>query len=255
MALGIDPGWAKCGISAVARSEGRLISAGVKLVKTGRNKDKRFEHLRVSMDDERRHREYFDAFCESIEKVQPHVIGVEVYTIHESKDYEKTRNAAAAFLAFMGLGGKAARAPFSSPAELLEVMGNEDVFKQFLGHMEAMQLAVAGFKKARGRGAAAKTYGVYTSALAAARKYKIPIYGFMPVDLKKRACRKVSASKKEVEDALGNEVEGLKDNIDKVRAKTMHEHLYDASGHGVMALETYEHWMRDSGMDTAAAEG
>jgi len=246
MALGIDPGWAKTGISAIALVDGKLTSAGVRLVKTEKNKDKRFERLRVSMDDERRHREFYDAFCESIEKVKPNVIGVEVYTIRESQDYEKLRAAGAAFLTFMGFGSKAARTPFSSSAELQQALADPGVFQQFLSHLERMQATVQGFSVARGRGAAAKTYGVYVAVLCAARKYGVPTYGFMPSDLKMRACKKRSASKKEVELALGTEVAGLADTIGKVRAKSMHEHLFDAAGHSLMALEAYRHWLRDS---------
>lgn len=256
MAMGIDPGWAKCGIGAVALSEGQLVSAGVRLVRTAKNKDKRFQHLRVSMDDERRHHEYYDAFCESIETLKPHVIGVEVYTIHETREYEKLRDQAARFMGFLGLGGKSKTAAFRTPEEFRELMARADIFKKMVAHLDALNQAVDAFKVVRGRGAAAKTYGVYTAAMCAAWRYEVPIFGFMPVDLKKGACGKAGASKKEVEDALCGRISGLRDKVDeKIKAKTMHEHVFDASGHAMLALTEYQRWMRDSQLAQAGAAG
>jgi Holliday junction resolvasome RuvABC endonuclease subunit len=241
MALGIDPGWAKCGIAAIASVDGTYRSAGVRLVRTSPNKDKRFEHLRVAADDERRLREYYEAFCESIEKVKPHVIGVEVYTIREVREYEQLRDAAAAFLSYVGLGGKAAP-PFSTAMEFVTHVGG--AWEGFMDRCRGLARAVDAFRVVRGRGAAAKTYGVYTTAMCAAYRYGVPIYPFMATDLKKRATGQVRATKKAVEDALCQVIEGLREDVDtNIKAKKMHEHLFDAGGHGLMALEAYQKWV------------
>lgn len=256
MALGIDPGWAKCGIAAVARTdEGVLVSAGVRMIQTSPNKDKRFERLRVSMDDERRLREYYEGICRAIEDVRPHVLGVEAYTIRETVEYEKLRDAAATFVGFLGVGGRSSRLPFATADEFLRALTGS-MFPTFLAHVAAVADAVAAFKAVRGRGAAAKTYGVYAAALCAAYRFGLPVYVFMPVDLKKRACRQASAGKKDVEDALCREVQGLRALVDtKIRAKTMHEHVFDAAGHAVMALEEYSHWLLDNRLTAPAAGG
>jgi Holliday junction resolvasome RuvABC endonuclease subunit len=250
-AMGIDPGWAKCGIGAIHRfPDGSLKPGGVRLVKTGPNKDKRFEKLRVSMDDERRLREYYTAFCDAIQTVKPKVIGVECYTIFENANYTNLRSAAAKFLAFLGFGGRPA--PLKA-SELIDQFRNEDVFTGFLTNLLALKDAVDKFKAVRGRGAAAKTQMVYAAALCAAYQYNVPVYVFMPVDLKKAMCKRASATKKDVEDALCGMIPGLREEVDKrIGARTMHEHVFDAVGHGYLGLQTWEKWMGDSGLTAAS---
>jgi len=248
MSMGVDPGFAKSGIGGVYYSEGRLHSAGVKLIKTEKNKEKRFENLRASMDDEARFHIMYEGICESIETLRPCVIGVEVYTIFESKEYERLRDAAAGFLGLFGLV-KGQGAAFKTPVELLEALAGENMFAKFIEWLSKLSKAVDAFRVQRGRGNAAKTFGAYVLVLAAAYRYKIPIYGFMPIDLKKAACGRASATKDDVARALSARIEGLQVKVEsKVRAKLMHEHVYDASGHAMLALETYQRWMRDSGM-------
>jgi Holliday junction resolvasome RuvABC endonuclease subunit len=246
-ALGVDPGWAKSGVAAVHRMpDGTLRAGGVRLLRTAPNKDKRFQRLRVSMDDERRLKEYYTGFVDAIETVKPKVIGIECYTIFESREYEKLRSSAAKFLSFLGLTG-AGKAPFSTPAEFLEMFRNEGLFTNFLGHLLDVKRAVDAFRVVRGRGAAAKTQMVYSAALCAAYQYGIPVFVFMPVDLKKWTCGRSSATKGDVEKALCARVTGLREDVDsRIKAKTMHEHVFDATGHGVLALVEYEKWLRDS---------
>lgn len=249
MALGVDPGWAKCGIAGVAmRPNGQLVSAGVRLIRTEKNKDKRFQHLRVSMDDERRHHEFYDAICTAIETLKPRVIGVEVYTIRESQDYEKLRDQATKFLRFLGLQGGASKAAMlRTPETFMQAVQSPTMFRSFLSHLEDLTKAVGAFKVARGRGAAAKTYGVYVATMCAAWRYNLPVFGFTPTDLKKFACGRTSASKDDVGRALSQRIEGLQEKVETtIRAKTMHEHVFDASGHGGLALLEYTRWIQDA---------
>ena len=245
--LGGDPGFARTGYGAVALHQptGEYMSLGVELVKTEPNKEKRFEHLRVSADDSRRLKIYYDATCAAIEKIGPHVLGVECYTIFESREYERLRDAATTLIKYAGIP----KGRLDDATQLLERLGSQSVVPAIV----ALAKAVDDFRIQRGRGAAAKTYGVYTAFCCAAYRYNLPVYIFMPMDLKMAACNKKSASKEEVADALALKIKGLREKVEsKIRAKSMHEHVYDASGHGMLALHNYSKWLRDGVSPTAS---
>jgi Holliday junction resolvasome RuvABC endonuclease subunit len=246
MGLGFDPGFATTGVGAVALlPDGRHISAGVELIITEKNKDKRFEHLRVASDDVRRLLELYERACAAIERVKPKVVGVENYTIFESREYERLRDRASELMGFLGI------VKGQLPPEVLElekltaVLALDGRHNEMVNKLAALGKAVDDFRIQRGRGQAAKTYGSYTAVCCAAARYGIPVYPFMPLDLKK-FCGKNSASKEEVIASLGGRVEGLAEKVAaKIRAKSVWNHVYDATGHGMMALREYMRWMRD----------
>jgi Holliday junction resolvasome RuvABC endonuclease subunit len=255
MGVGFDPGFAYTGIGAVAvLADGRRLSAGVELIRTEPEKRKQFEHLRVSSDDNRRHDVYYDAACSAIERLRPVVVGVETYTIFESREYEHLRDAAKGLLEVLALDKKDAPSPLDlktiddifERAQQATGVSDEELDRTFRARLAKLGKAHDDFRIQRGRGNAAKTYGVYRSVCCAARRYGVPVYGYMPVDLKKYACGKAKASKEEVAAGLGRRIELLHEKVhEKVRAASLHNHVYDASGVADMALEAYLSWTRD----------
>jgi len=242
-AMGIDPGFAKCGIGCLHRmDDGSVVPGGVRLVTTSPSKGKRFHKVRTSMDDERRVREYYTAFCESIELVKPKVLGVEVYTVYDNAD---VRPQVRKFLSMFAIkAGSSVPTSLASPGALVDVFGKAEFLKKFLKGLEELSKAceVRSFSQ-RGRGAAAKTLMVYSAACCAGYRYGIPVFGFMPVDLKKGVCGRSSATKDDVGRALCAKIPGLEEQVTaKVRAKTMHEHVYDGVGHAYLALQEFEKW-------------
>lgn len=242
-AMGIDPGFAKCGIGCIHRAgDGSLVPGGVRLIKTAPSKGKQFQRWRQSMDDERRMHEYYDGFCAAIEAVKPKVLGVEVYTVFDNED---VRPQVRKFLSLFGIKpGKDVPAVLKEPGNLVKALGEVEFLSKFVQGLVALSKAceIRSFSQ-RGRGAAAKTLMVYAAACCAGYRYGIPVIGFMPVDLKKGVCGKSSASKEEVAKELQLLVPGLAAQVEeKIRAKTMWEHVYDAFGHGYLALKEYEKW-------------
>lgn len=78
---------------------------------------------------------------------------------------------------------------------------------------------------------------VYGMTLAAAYQVNVPVYIFHPIDLKKRIGKRAGASKADVAFMLQQRITNLKETVDKkLRAKSKHEHVYDSSGHALMAL-------------------
>ena len=81
-----------------------------------------------------------------------------------------------------------------------------------------------------------KTLGVYTGVLWWGWSRNMYAAGFLPQDLKRRFCGKQSASKKEVEDSILQQVIGLAELLGEI-PETLHEHIFDAAGHAVLVLE------------------
>jgi len=92
----------------------------------------------------------------------------------------------------------------------------------------------------RGWGGAAKTMLVYGMTLAAAYAVNVPVYIFNPSDLKKRVGKRASASKSDVAFMLQQRIPNLKETVEsRLKAKGKHEHVYDSTGHGLLALVEY----------------
>lgn len=238
VAVGFDPGWAKTGIAAVRLfSDGRAECIGAAVVSTQKEHAKRFERLRVSADDERRLREQHAAFCSVVEQVRPHVIGVEVYTIFESREYERLRDAGAALLSALGV----------KPGEKVtgSAVQDADAASRLLPALDDVSRAVDGFRLQRGRGDAAKTYGVYATVQAVAARYGVPCYGFMPVDLKNAVCgtKRTGRTKDDVGAGVRRLVAGVDAQLDLAKvAPSLRNHADDAVGHALLALRAYVAW-------------
>ena len=218
LSLGVDPGFASTGIGAVEYVDGVYRSRGVMLSVTEPAKGKGHTKLRTTWDDERRVRLHWTAVTEAIAKLKPDVIGVEAYTIYEPKGAEDLRNtarAAARALQSPGLFGGDLAASLNAAVEASEHRGI-------------------------GLGQAAKTVLVYGVVLGAAYTVNCPVFIFHPFDIKQRIAKKRGASKDEVGAAIYQLVQGSQAHVEaKVRARTKHEHVTDALGHAVLALQEY----------------
>lgn len=76
----------------------------------------------------------------------------------------------------------------------------------------------------------------YALVNAAAWTYGVPIFTFIPQDVKRAFHLKRSTSKTDIAFTLASKFRGLPDLIDS-RAKKQHEHLYDAVGLAYLAFE------------------
>lgn len=232
-AVGFDPGWAKTGIGAVRLyPDGRLECAGAGLVQTAPAKQKQFERLRASADDERRLREQWAAFARVLDQAKPSVVGVEVYTVYESPVYERLRDANVALLKALGV---------SKGAEVTEAAIAAVEPAALSVRLSAVSRTADGFRVQRGRGDAAKTYGVYAAVQCAAFAAQVPVYGFMPADLKKATCGD-DRSKEAVEEGLRRRVSDLDLHLAPI-APSLRNHAADAVGHAMLAALRYVEWV------------
>jgi hypothetical protein len=85
-------------------------------------------------------------------------------------------------------------------------------------------------------GGAHKTAMVYGGTIFWGRVRGLFVESFLPSDLKRRFCKKLSASKEDVAAALCDHVIGLPGLIEAT-PKGLREHICDAVGHAVLMLE------------------
>lgn len=249
--LGVDPGLRHTGIGAVAydTNSGRVVATGVQVRVIAKDaKARTQQRLKVAVDDMHRTTAHFDAIKQAIDTVQPAAIGVETYTIYDSKEYEKLRDVAAGLVAFLGFSrGGAKSSSFTSAAGFVDALHNGH-WAEFMHHLAALSKAVDAFRVQRGRGDAAKTYGVYASALCAAHQAGVPVFPFAPTDLK-RLTGERTASKTQVADHLATVVENASDVVEThITTKGYHEHAYDALGHAYLAFLEWKTWAASTGV-------
>lgn len=84
--------------------------------------------------------------------------------------------------------------------------------------------------------ASAKCSVVFGLAIGFGHSSGLVIHPFRPMDLKARIAHCKSASKEDVEKALYGQIEGLESLLPDY-PKGQHEHLADAAGHALMALQ------------------
>ena len=247
--VGVDPGLKNTGIAALHRMvDGTIVPAGVRMSLAVKDTSKK--HVRVTSDNERRIQEHYRAIADVMQIINPAAVGVESYTIYDDHSVAKLKSAASDMLALFGLAGRQNTMPPTAEV-FLAALEKPDLFAKFVGGLILMRAAVkneASFMGTRGRGAAAYTMAVYGASLAAAYARNVPVFAFAPVDLKTRVCGRKSASKQDVADALCIKIVGLQDSVEStVKAKTKHEHVYDAYGHAYLTLETYETFLSNVG--------
>ena len=79
--VGIDPGFATCGMVAIQRhANGYTTVEGYKMLTTDKGTKKELAAQRVSADDFRRLRLIFEAAMEFLQRSNPGLVGVEVYS-------------------------------------------------------------------------------------------------------------------------------------------------------------------------------
>lgn len=232
IAIGIDPGFAKTGLAAVALyADGRIGSCGVDMVVSHKNNDKEFAHVRQGVLDLARIELVYAETCKRIELLHPAVIGVETYTIFDSDEYVNLRKTSGETLEMFEVR------PGALPTLETFHQTVREKAPALVDSLRALAGAVDKFKVVRGRGDASKTYGTFIAVCAAAWRHGIPVLPFTPVDLKKFATGRSKASKEEVASALGSRVEGLNEAVARKRIpRGLQEHVYDASGHALMAI-------------------
>ena len=219
--MGIDPGLKHTGIAAVAQgADGGFESRGVRVVVT--EPDKR-RGLRVSVDDVRRYRAVSSEVTAALDVIQPHVVGIETYSIFEPRDTARLRDLIAAVCA--------------NPAE-------------FPGHVtELRRLAATANRSAVGLGQASKTLAVVGICLSACWARNIPAFLFEPADRTRRLLGRRSASKEDVGRAITEIVSGLQEQIQtKITQRTRHEHAWDATCHAILGIEQYTKLRLDQGI-------
>lgn len=100
-----------------------------------------------------------------------------------------------------------------------------------------------------GRGGNAwKTAVVYGGIIFWAHTANLYVTPFLPTDLKKRFCGKLSASKEEVEETLCKLIQGLRELLDS-NPKGKREHLADAAGHAYLVMEEVAQHRKLLGLD------
>lgn len=245
-ALGLDPGFASTGISAVERlPDGTYRSRGVKVSRTQPNRDKSFSRMRSSNDDQRRIREHWSVIQNAVQTIQPQVIGIENYSVFEPPDLQKLRQDASSLV---GLFGGALRG--MQPEEFAALLKDETAFLRLFRRLQDLEASSkANSSTGIGLGQAAKTIGVGSIAMAAGFAGNIPVFIFQPFELKQRFGGRKGASKEEVGLGLERQVQGLVEQMqEKVPQKTLREHAWDATGHAVLAADELHKFGVDAGL-------
>jgi len=224
-------------------ADGSLHCGGVRLSHTENDKGK--SHSRLTTDILRRVRAHSDAFSQAIKDARPNVIGIESYQIFDDRNVTGLYTSARRLLSLFGLAGSGQVPAVQSAEELVSVFqAPGDTFARFITCLVDIQKAIkneGSFMGGRGRGAASKTMLVYGAAMCAGFNANLPVFVHSPTELKVGVCKKKSASKQDVADALNRLIPNLEEKVTaSIRAKGKHEHVYDAVGHGLLALRVYE---------------
>lgn len=113
---------------------------------------------------------------------------------------------------------------------------------------EISAVGIEAYRVFSGQGGNAwKTAVVYGGILFWCFTRGVYVVPFLPSDLKKRFCDKKNASKKEVEDRISFLVQGMHEALQTI-PKTKREHVADAAGHAILALEEVEEYRNIIGL-------
>lgn len=234
--IGIDPGFASTGLCVLRRDSqtGDVMLVDMRVVKT-----KKDSSLKAGEDDLRR----IALFRSEVEPIVrwycPNVLSAEQYTIFDTRGVDELRASVGEFVALL--------AGVNSAADMGRAFSNPRVATTAVGALQKMKKVMDGMSSHRGRGAAAKTVGVFHVLSDIGHRLGIPVTVQPPVSLKTAATGKRSASKKEVEDGMCTKVQGLREALD-ARPKGEREHLADAAGHAFIGLQKYETISRGFGL-------
>lgn len=226
--LGIDPGWQKTGVAAVMfLGPGNLISKGVELIRTSDEKER---GERQADADFRRLWVFYDYFVDALARLKPDAVGVECYTVFDNTDIRPQARTLLAAISDNILEDLVVKDGDASVQHNVRIANIE-------APMKALESWVNESSQRRGRGKAAKTLMVYTAAALACRSAGVKVYPAMAGDLKRRV-GDIRASKEDVITWVQANVAGMPEALAKKKIpRSMHEHVHDAAGHAVLALE------------------
>lgn len=237
-AVGVDPGFAKTGIAGVAKVDGRYVSRGVLFVETKREAGR---SIKAGMDDARRTWEMWRAMTDAIQLLQPHVVGIEAYSVRTPRGVDDLKAAATKVVQ---IGVPPDRAAFA------ERLRSDDRYARRwvegigeIGKVLADGEAFGGI----GLGNAAKTIIVWGIAMGCAYAAGVPVYVFTATDLHKRLTGSAGSSKEDIGRALETRVDGLAGDAERI-APSKRNHVHDAAGHAVLALDELARYARALGI-------
>lgn len=237
-ALGVDPGLRNTGLAAVHYDSATRswTSRGARYLMTEKDQSKK-QHVRVATDDARRLMEVFRFVHEGIAKTSAQVVGVEIYTIFENNDTAKIRDKTSELLALFGgvswPHGDAFRADVAKWTDAF--------YSRFRASAHDVKKLLSDVKERRGMGNAAKTYGAYMLVHAAAAVHGIPVYAYMPRELRVHANngRGGTTSKETVMHWVDTNVTDASKDISEAVRRSLSDHVYDAMGLASMAARDH----------------
>lgn len=238
LAVGIDPGVANTGVAAVAGGavagdEAVYLTRGVRHVRTKKDPNK---GIRRGTDDVRRTSIIVREVARQLDRLAPHCVGIEQYTVFQptwvsqlSAAARKVVDVGAAALA-RGTSRGALQAAAQSPQWCVD-------WAEGVGALEAALGAADG--SGVGLGQAAKTLAVWGACVGLCVTRGIPVYVFTPGDVKRRAASgRTRVSKGEVQDWVTGLVVGLDLDLNGV-PHTHQNHVADAAALAVLAIEAH----------------
>ena len=241
-ALGIDPGLANNGIAGLRyyEAESRYESAGVLYTHTpSPEKDAAWRKSRKAAQDVYRLSQIWAHYQAAVDAVCPNVIGVEAYTVFDPKEIEQLKDASGALLHTLGADRTF---PRDTVAERLR---DPEVYPEVEKSLMDLYSVRDSLRFIRGRGDAAKVLMAYALVLATAYRHDIPVFAFMPADLKTQIVGRKSGSKEDTEAAICARVPNLRQVVEGTRiARGNQNHVYDATGHAYLAIQEALKWRR-----------
>ena len=241
VAVGVDPGIANTGLAAVAAGSDPSAGGGVVYLTRGvrhvRTKPDTGKGQRRGTDDVRRTGHIVRAFIAVLDRLQPHCVGIEQYTVFSPPWVGKLSVAGQRLLDLEA----AASVRGTGPQARIAAAATREWGEAVEAVREALSASGGG---GVGLGQAAKTLAVWGAVVGACVSRGVPVYVFTPGDVKRRATGgRSAASKAEVQTWVSGVVVGLDEDLRGVPASHQ-DHVADAAALAVLAIE--EHGLVES---------
>jgi Holliday junction resolvasome RuvABC endonuclease subunit len=235
--MGVDPGFANTGVVVLAGPhgpEGRAAAAweviDVACIRT--SKDAQLAKTAgVLADDLRRLDLIRSGLSNRARYYTPDIVSVEAYVVFDDHAAESSNAAARDLTGFM--------AGIQTEAQLRALAADETGHaRRLLEHIDQLGRTIRARSTVRGRGAAAKTLGVYHSTCALAQELGVTLEARYPQQLKRALLGKQSGTKGEIQAGvrrlLGDQLEAAM--VARGIPRGAHEHCWDAAGHALASL-------------------
>lgn len=249
-AVGVDPGLANTGICGVVYDidTGAYSCGGIAFVKTKSQNAAKETHLRKTVFTVRRVERIWTDLQRLVGAFSPDIIGVEAYSVYEGKDYQNLRDAAHAVFKALGVDVKKGF-PTAGVAAFRDFLIPHLARPDFYAALNKLRIATDQFRFVRGRGDAAQTLLAYGAVLCTGYAGGTPVMPFQPADLKREVAGRKSATKADVAAAVEELVPDLAGTLEAQKvAKGDREHVYDAAGHGILAVRKLLELRRTAGV-------